>query len=223
MNDPLGIRVLSSGTIATLMRQSCRFLLYQGSDGWWIDKVQLHFLWFSRTGTWPQWQDCWDAYLRLLERWDDSRYCSYMGETDVLWQGQRYVLGSSFDPTWPHWNGQDVIEGRLATLGAVYCKHSPADSFPPDEVIAACIGYVPVHAAYDRRPNPDSILGYDIVNWRYIHHEAFGKPEHGVPANPINGYVYARAFVDYNRVANWEEEPIRKRLPAGVRSAVDAS
>ena len=115
-----------------------------------------------------------------------------------------------------------MIDGRLATLGAVYCKHSPADSFPPDEVIAACIGYVPVHAVYDKRPNPDSILGYDIVNWRYIHHEAFGKPEHGVPASPINGYVYARAYVDYNRVANWEEEPIRKRLPAGVRSAVDA-
>ena len=93
MNDPLGIRVLSSGTIATLMRQSCRFLLYQCSDGWWIDKVQLHFLWFSRTGTWPQWQDCWDAYLRLLERWADSRYCSYMGETDVLWQGQRVRAG----------------------------------------------------------------------------------------------------------------------------------
>jgi hypothetical protein len=89
------------------------------------------------------------------------------------------------------------------------------------EPLVSVRGYVPVRAVYDKQPNPESILGYDIVNWRYIHHEAFGKPEHGVPASPINGHVYARAFVDYNRIAKWEEEPIRKRLPAAVRSAGD--
>jgi hypothetical protein len=127
MNDPLGIRALSSGTLASLMRQSCRFLLYQCADSWWIDKLQLHFWWFSRTGHWKRWQDCWQDYLRLLDRWSGSRYCSYMGETDMYWQGKQYVLGHCFDPTYPHWNGQKVIDNRLATLGAVYAKHAQAD------------------------------------------------------------------------------------------------
>ena len=212
MHDPLGIRLLSSGTIGSLMRQSCRFLLYQCADSWWIDKVQLHFYWYSRTGDWNCWQDCWQDYLRLLDRWCGSRFCSYMGDTDVYWQGRQYIVASSFDPTWPHWNGQDVIEERLARLGTVCAKHDPAGGFPPHDVIAACIGYVPVHAAYDKQPNPDSILGYDIVNWRYVHHEIFGPPEQAVPLKPLPGYVYARAHLDYDRIENWEEEPIHKRL-----------
>ena len=216
MNDPLGIRHMSSGTVASLMRQSCRFLLYQCADGWWIDKVQLHFWWFSRTGTWNRWQDCWEAYLQLLNRWCGSHYCSYMGETDTRWQSRVYVRADSFDPTWAHWNGQSVIDSRLATLGAVYVKYDPAGGFPPDDVIAACIGYVPVCAAYDKQPNAGSILGYDIVNWRYLHHEIFGPPEHGVPVKPIPGYVYARAHVDYERIGNWEDEPIRKRLQTAL-------
>ncbi len=216
MNDPLGIRQLSSGTVASLMRESCRFLLYQCADSWWIDKVQFHFYWFSRTGSWSKWQDCWHDYMRLLDRWTGSWFCCHMGETDSRWQGQVYVRVSSFDPTWPHWNGQRVIDHRLASVGTVYVKHSPAGGFPPDDVIAACIGYVPVRATYDKRPNPDSILGYNIVNWRYLHHEIFGSPEHGVPRKPIPGYVYARAHVDYDRIENWEDEPIRQRFMRAV-------
>ena len=216
MHDSLSIRLLSSGTIASLMRKSCRFLLYQCADSWWIDKVQLHFWWYSRKGKWTRWQDCWQDYMRLLDRWSGSRYCSYMGETDMHWQERQYVLGHCFDPTWPHWNGQKVIDQRLATLGAVYAKHDPAGGFPPDDVIAACIGYVPIHAVYDKRPNPESILGYDIVNWRYVHHEIFGPPEQAVPCKPVPGYVYARANLDYERIGNWEEEPIHQRLQTAL-------
>ncbi len=211
-SDPLAIKLLSSGTMATLMRKSAKFLLYQCSDSWWVDKTQFHFWWFSQTGTWTRWQDCWNDYIRLLDRWSGSPRCSYRGETDVRWQSREYVVGSSFDPTWPHWNGQDVIDGRLATLGAVYCKSGMADGFPPDEVIAACIGYVPVTATYDKRPNPGSILGYDIVNWRYVYHDVFGKPETAVPVRSLPGHVYAKAWSDYDRIEDWDAEPRAKRL-----------
>ena len=42
-SDPLAIKLLSSGTMATLMRESAKFLLYQCSDSWWVDKTQFHF------------------------------------------------------------------------------------------------------------------------------------------------------------------------------------
>ena len=94
----------------------------------------------------------------------------------------------------------------------VYAKSGMADGFPPDEVIAACIGNVPVSAAYDKQPNPGSILGYDIVNWRYVYHDVFGKPETAVPVRSLPGHVYAKAWSDYDRIEDWDAEPRAKRL-----------
>ena len=62
------------------------------------------------------------------------------------------------------------------------------------------------------RPDPDSILGYDIVNWRYVYHDVLGKPETAVPVRPLPGHVYAKAWSDYDRIEDWDAEPCAKRL-----------
>jgi hypothetical protein len=54
------------------------------------------------------------------------------------------------------------------------------------------------------------------VNWRYVHHEIFGPPEQAIPHKPVPGYVYARAHLDYERIENWEDEPIHKRLQTAL-------
>lgn len=212
-HDPLGILSLSSGTVGTLMRQSERFLLYQCSDGWWINKVQFHLWWFNRhCGEWTRWQDCWRDYLALYDRFHASWKVSYQGEVEYEWKGNRYRRQCWFDPTYPHWNGQSVIDGGLARVGCVWCNFKMSDGYPPDDVIAACIGYAPLTATYDKRPNPGSILGYDIVNWQYVYHPDFGKPETADPLRPLPGHVYAKAWMDYDRIENWEDEPACKRL-----------
>lgn len=211
-HDPLGILSLSSGTVSTVMRSSELFLLYQCRDGWWIDKTQFHFWWFAKDGSWECWQSCWDDYQRLLGRWSTSWTSSYQGTIDVQWKGHRYSYSSIFDPTYPHWNGQDVIDGGLARVGCVWRNSGMSDGYPADDVIAACIGYVPVTATYEKKPNPGSILGYDIVNWRYVYHPDFGQPEAAIPVEPVTGHVYAKAWPDHGRIENWEDEPACKRL-----------
>lgn len=211
MNN-LQVGALSSGTMSKLMRDSGLFLLYQCRDGWWIDKTQFHFRWFvEHCGQWSTWQDAWNDYASLVDRFRKSFACGYQGETTYRWRGAEYLIQHSFDPTYPSWNGQEVIDGGLARVGCVW-QFSMSKGYPPDDVIAACIGYVPVTATFDKQPDPESILGYTIVNWQYVYHPDFGKPETADPVRPLPGHVYARAWQDHNRIDDWDREPAAKRL-----------
>jgi hypothetical protein len=199
-------RGLSSGTMATLIRDGQLAYGYQCRDCWIIDQIQGRFAYWIEhcyEPTSDAWQDAWHAYTRHVRHiWDDCWTSSYQGSTDYTIRGQRYELRHSGNRRHP-WNGDYFETGIIKQIGCFWKHCSMSDSYPPPEVIAAFPGYCPLTATFDWVDDPEGYNGKSIDNWQYVYHPDFGSPR--LREENKLGDICAYAFVDYDLV-NYETD-----------------
>jgi len=196
------IRQLASGTMGTIMLDSCRFLRYQCQDYWWIDQVRRYFLLYAENAGKPfdTWQAAWHDYGRWYDHVRDHCWtCSYQGETDFVIDTGRYAVRWSGDPE-HNWNTGVWESDIVPTVGTIHYL-SNTKGFPPMKVVSAFPGIVPITATFEWEGN-------SITNWQWVYHNDFGKPE--TFTNKL-GWLTARAFPDSDRITDWDSEPRSKR------------
>lgn len=181
--------------VANRMLDSATFLLYQCDDPWWHEKVRLHAA--------ADADELWRKFFAWREHVQRRCFtCGYQGAIDYTIDTVLYTVRYSGDPR-SAWN-TGVYDGEIAPLvGTVrYYSGCGEKGFPPPKVIAAFPGIVPVRATFRWEDG-------HVKDWTWVFDETYGRPESWTDKF---GNLRSRGGDDYNRVDDWEKEPLRKRL-----------
>jgi hypothetical protein len=139
------IRGLSSGTIATVMRQSRLTEPYKTHDAWIVDRYHDRFRRFvllNPDNDWgTNWMEAWDAYVKELNLVCKSWKSSYQGATSYEMRGFHWEVRSHAEDD-GHYNGDYYETGIEPVCGCVYLR-SDVCKFPPEWISVCFPCYTP--------------------------------------------------------------------------------